>query len=298
MKASAELLAKLNGRRVVASISGGKDSAALSLHLLELGIEHDRVFIDTGWEHPLTYEHLRGELTHKLGPITEIRAAKQMEELVLHKAVFPTRLRRFCTELLKVKPMQAHFVTRADAGEDNVNAVGIRGAESASRAGLTEWEWSETFDCETWRPLMTWTEEQVILIHKRHGVMPNPLYLKGATRVGCWPCIYARKAEIKLLADIDPGRIDQLRKLERSVGDVWHAKVAARGETPRMTGPTWFQGRGTSAGVMPIDAVVAWAQTEKPADPQADMFAADPRDAGCMRWGMCETSAAGDEVEP
>ena len=66
----AEILTRLNGRRVVASVSGGKDSAAMSLYLHELGIDHDRVFLDTGWEHPDTYEYLRGELTAKLGPIT------------------------------------------------------------------------------------------------------------------------------------------------------------------------------------------------------------------------------------
>lgn len=41
---------RIAGRRVVASVSGGKDSGAMSLYLTELGIEHDRVFMDTGWE--------------------------------------------------------------------------------------------------------------------------------------------------------------------------------------------------------------------------------------------------------
>jgi hypothetical protein len=54
----AQVLERLNGRRVVASISGGKDSAAMGLWLMEQGIEYDRVFADTGWEHPLTYEYL------------------------------------------------------------------------------------------------------------------------------------------------------------------------------------------------------------------------------------------------
>lgn len=64
------LLTRLRGRRVIASISGGKDSAAMSLYLHELGIEHERVFLDTGWESPITYEYLRGELPKVIGPIT------------------------------------------------------------------------------------------------------------------------------------------------------------------------------------------------------------------------------------
>ena len=101
----AELKVKINGRRVVASISGGKDSAAMSLYLTELGIEHDRVFMDTGWEHDLTYAYLRGPLTEKLGPITWLEPKRKMEELVLHKGMFPSRQRRYCTQELKVFPM-------------------------------------------------------------------------------------------------------------------------------------------------------------------------------------------------
>jgi hypothetical protein len=57
--ATQRLLDKLAGRRVIASVSGGKDSAAMSLWLMEQDIDHDRVFLDTKWEHPATYEYLR-----------------------------------------------------------------------------------------------------------------------------------------------------------------------------------------------------------------------------------------------
>lgn len=41
---------RLRGKTVVASISGGKDSAAMSLWLHEQGIEHLRCFLGTGCE--------------------------------------------------------------------------------------------------------------------------------------------------------------------------------------------------------------------------------------------------------
>ena len=60
-----QILKTIRGRKVVASVSGGKDSAAMSLYLCEVGVAHERVFMDTGWEHRITYEYLRGELTDK-----------------------------------------------------------------------------------------------------------------------------------------------------------------------------------------------------------------------------------------
>lgn len=320
-----ELLERLDGRRVVASISGGKDSAAMSLYLHELEIEHDRVFLDTGWESQKTYDYLRGPLTDKLGPITEVRAPHQMVHLILRKGMFSSRVRRFCTQELKVFPMIRYLNTLIDEGVDPVNAVGIRRGESLARSRMVEWEVSKDFPCETWRPLLHWSERDVIDIHKRHGLAPNPLYLEGASRVGCWPCVFARKAEIRHIAETDPERIDLIRRLEQRVAARAAARYAERGETFESLGyaePSWFQspmtvkrpceqcggsgeddgatcktcnGRGTrrSGEPWPIDKVVAWARTSH-GGRQLELFAAPEREQGCARWGMCE----GHELPP
>lgn len=243
-----EIIAKLAGRRVVASVSGGKDSAAMSLYLTELGIEHDRVFCDTGWEHELTYEYLRGPLTEKLGPITWLNPPKKMEELILHKGMFPGRLRRFCTQELKVKPLAKYINSRMDAGDDIVNSVGIRAAESESRSKMPEWEWQDGFDCEVWRPLLRWSEQDVIDIHHRHGLRPNPLYLKGFSRVGCFPCIFARKDEIRHMADMEPARVERIRDLENLVTIGASARALGRGEELQDGTLGWFQAKSGGGG--------------------------------------------------
>ena len=115
--------------------------------------------------------------------------------------------------------------------------------------GEEEWEQADGFDCETWRPLLAWTLDDVIAIHRRHGLAPNPLYLAGASRVGCWPCIYARKDEIRHVADTDPARIDLIRSLEAELS----ASASKRGTDARRA---WFQARmGGGGEPWPIDRV-------------------------------------------
>lgn len=274
----AELLARLNGRRVVASVSGGKDSAALSLYLHELGIDHDRVFLDTGWEHPITYKYLRTELPRVIGPVRHLRATEDMVELIRRKGVFPSRQFKWCTDELKLKPMASFLRALMDEGHEVVNAVGIRRDESKKRAAAPEWEESKALDCEVWRPLVEWTEADVIMIHKRHGLSPNPLYLRGATRVGCWPCVQAKKAEIRLIADTDPAAIDRIRELERELSERAGKQRA------------WFPAFIGRKGLWNIDRVVEWSRTKqggKEFEPYVDT------EAGCMRWGMCEAPSSG-----
>lgn len=281
-----ELRAKLAGRRIVASISGGKDSAALSLWLNAQGIDHDRIFMDTGWEHPGTYDYLRGELTRAIGPITEVRNPKGgFVQLTVAKGQFPRRMRRWCTEELKMKPLRSFIDAQKD---DVVSASGIRAAESKARSRLNEWEWSDFLDCEMWRPLLTWTEQDVIAIHAAHGLRPNPLYLKGARRVGCWPCIYARKEEVRLVAELTPERIAVVREMEASVAKSIATKVAARGETLQDVASASFFANARDGSATPIDEVVEWSRTDH-GGRQLMLLNPEP-DAGCMRWGLCDTA--------
>lgn len=306
-------LARLDGRRVIANVSGGKDSAAMCLHLKERGIPYEAIFADTGWEHADTYAYLRGPLEAAIGPIRWLRAeidlppereamAQELEamlghysamvRLCLRRMMMPARQVRWCTQAAKVEPMHRWLETIDD---DVVSVVGIRHEESATRAAMDEWEWSDKLDRWTWRPIVHWSLDDVIAIHARHGLSPNPLYLRGATRVGCWPCIFARKAEIRMLADIDPGRVEVLRRLEDVVCKLGRQRSIDNGKTPREN-YSWFQAedKTTDGGYSwPIDRVVEWSRTAR-GGRQVELFAAAPRDAGCMRWGLCDTGGDDD----
>ena len=309
---------RIGDRVVIASISGGKDSTAMALHLQELGIPYRAVNMDTGWEHADTDHYVREVLPKYIGPIETIVGPmtvkpeaqalvdeiegmlgreSAMVRLVLNKGSFPSRMGRFCTEQLKTKVMKQYL-----DGLDNepLNAVGVRASESVARSKLPEWEWWRLADCEQWRPLLRWSDQDVVDIHKRHNVPPNPLYLRGAHRVGCWPCVYARKSEIRNIAETDPERIDMLEALEAAVTERAVERLALKGETLESKGFTngfaWFQSMDGGGSCWPIRKVVQWAKTRR-GGKQFEMFAPPAREWGCMRWGVCDTGAqAGDEA--
>ena len=288
---------KLEGARVVLSLSGGKDSAAASLYLKELGVEHERVFMDTGWESDDTYRYIDEVLEPHLGPVVRIESAKfpgGMLPLLRHKAMFPSRLRRFCTSELKVLPIVKYMNAIEDGGESVVNVIGIRAAESSARANLPEWEVMDGQDIDIWRPILRWTTDQVIEIHKRHGLAPNPMYLKGASRVGCWPCVFARKREIRLLADLDPKRVDVIRQLEIELTEEARNRSEAKGEPlnyPRTFFHSHTIGKRNELPVN-IDTVIEWARTGH-GGKQLLLIETEP--PGCVRWGMCEANVEDDD---
>jgi 3'-phosphoadenosine 5'-phosphosulfate sulfotransferase (PAPS reductase)/FAD synthetase len=348
-----ELRTKIGDRAVIASVSGGKDSAALCLHLRELGVPYEAIFMDTGWEHPATYSYLRDELPRTIGPIRWLRwdvaldetlepAAQELEAMLGHysamvrlallKGVFPSRRMRWCTEYLKLRTAFTYFDTLVDV----VNAVGVRGEESPDRASiLTDgrfWEpmeppagMSPGIDVEQWRPLLAWTFDEVVAIHRRHSLRPNPLYMGTASRVGCYPCIFATKVELR---HIDPARVDVMRRLEALVGERAKARRERDGKAP-MGPPAFFQAKSNRAyrdetslvcdqcgrpwrngqghkrhespaapiakarrvqdgANWPIDKAIAWAKTAR-GGRQFELFTAEPHERGCVRWGMCDT---------
>ncbi len=282
----AEIRARIAGRRVIASVSGGRDSAAASLYLRELGIDHDRVFMDTGWEHPATYDYLRGELTRVLGPIREIKNEQfDFVGLVKHKGLFPSRVMRFCTTELKVRPMAQFVAALIEEGEDPVNVVGIRRAESEARSRMAEWDHGDSIDCDVWRPLVEWSVAEVESIIARHGLGRNPLYKLGASRVGCWPCIHARKAEIALVARIDPERVRLLNELEAELTTAARERARDAGEELEWVRTLFSYKRPDGSHTpLPMWQAVQWAESAR-----GEWQPPNVGD-GCMRHGMCDTS--------
>lgn len=257
------------------SMSGGKDSVALWLWARRTGLEPRAVFCDTGWEAPQTYDYLR-YLEEVVGPIVKL-TSEGFAERTVRGGTFPSRVRKWCSPELKVEPFAAYVATLDD---DCEVLVGMRREESPDRAALSEREWQKDYDCEVWRPILDWTLADVIAEHHRAGVALNPLYLLGAERVGCWPCIHARKSELRIISEIDPARIERVAAVEKEVGQTMFALEASRaGGAERKLIPTGIHG------------VVAWSKTKR----GGKKLAVIPEPSGCAKWGICDAPVPADD---
>lgn len=209
-------------QELIVATSGGKDSAAMALWLkFESGLPNTMRFIfnNTGHEHPLTLGYLN-TLGDAIGQeIEEAPVQYTFLELAIKKKRFPSSMTRFCTEQLKILPMQ-RWMNDQDF-VDPVICQGVRAEESARRAKMPVWDdtlgdFGNFYDI--WRPILRWSTDEVFAIHKRHDLEPNPLYKMGAGRVGCWPCIHVGLPELRNAFLRDDGLLDRLRHMEAEVG--------------------------------------------------------------------------------
>ena len=231
--------------KIIVTFSGGKDSLASLLWTREnLAEDFITVFCDTGWEHPLTYEYIE-YIRHELGlNLVTLRSKKYdgMVDLAKKKTRWPSSQRRFCTSELKTIPMIDFLLD--EVHDDFIVIQGIRAAESASRAQMQSQctyfkyytqpygtdkkgkpkyhtyrrreilSFVKQHAADVLRPVFDWSGQQVIDYILFKGLEPNPLYLMGYKRVGCYPCIMASQRDILNISRQDPQRIDYIARKE------------------------------------------------------------------------------------
>lgn len=209
-----------------------------------------------------------------------------MLDMCLWKGRFPSTINRFCTVELKLEainryatgPAIAEAISKGGAAYDVISWVGIRRDESAARANAEEWS-TDNMGNRVYRPLVEWSKTQCFDLLKRHDIEPNPLYKLGCGRVGCMPCINARKSEIGEIVARWPEHIDRIREWERIVGACNKLGVS-----------TFFSANkipGEADDRADIDSVVAWLKTGR-GGVQYSMDALMEPLACSSLYGLCE----------
>jgi 3'-phosphoadenosine 5'-phosphosulfate sulfotransferase (PAPS reductase)/FAD synthetase len=117
-------------------------------------------------------------------------------DLCLWKGRFPANNARFCTEELK-RDVFVQFVDELSErlGRSVIVWQGVRRDESTKRANAPLYD-KVRKGFYNFRPLIHHSVKDVFKCIAEHGLDPNPLY-KQVGRVGCAPCVYANKSDLR-----------------------------------------------------------------------------------------------------
>lgn len=124
----------------IVSFSGGKDSTAMLLRMIEENMKIDEIiFCDTGKEFPQMYEHIKKVQEYIKRPITIIKSDKSFDYYMFEHEKTRGKNKgkkgygwssgrcRWCTTLLKNKVVDDYL--KKYKGEDYVEYVGIAADE-------------------------------------------------------------------------------------------------------------------------------------------------------------------------
>lgn len=225
---------KENPRHIL-GLSGGKDSAALAIHIKQTRPDiHEKIeyyFTDTGTELDELYDYL-DKLEKYLGkPIYKIKAYVTDEKKTSFKAVanddhtvpfddilynqfngfLPSPFSRWCTRVLKIVPMEKWI------GQDHcISYIGIR-ADEPSREGYSSRSKNKYIT-----GVFPFREDGLELkdIYKLlDDTVGIPPYYRWRTRSGCYFCFYQRRVEFAILYYLYPELFNDSKKYETEHSD-------------------------------------------------------------------------------
>lgn len=223
-------------RRHIIPLSGGKDSTALAVYMLERygDLPLEFVFTDTGAELPETYSYLRrfeaifgveiNRLTALDLPELQVRSkgGRRSPFDVLLNEVYsgflPNPQARWCTRMLKIKPFE-HFV----GGDDAYSYIGIRADENREgfRGTAAQPSVEEEMQAETGRakPVVLSNRNNILPVYPLKDIgfglddvrdlllgsgLGLPPYYDWRSRSGCYFCFYQQVGEWQGLKERHP----------------------------------------------------------------------------------------------
>ncbi len=235
-----------NGKTILVSFSGGKDSTVVS-HLVMNGLGRSdilHIFADTTIEFPDTYTYLDDfQQQHPLTPFIQSRS--KLDFFQTAEAIGPpSRILRWCCTTHKTNPL-AKLIDSMSPDHGVLTFDGVRKAESSRRANYPRLSNKHKIAREVLaRPILEWSDLQVWLYMLTHALPFNQAYKKGFRRVGCLYCPYNSEWSQDMIKDRYPRQ-----------GNKWHSFLSAQAERMQHPNPKNFidQGWRVRAGGRGLD---------------------------------------------
>jgi 3'-phosphoadenosine 5'-phosphosulfate sulfotransferase (PAPS reductase)/FAD synthetase len=206
-------------------------------------------------------------------------------DLCLWKGRFPSRMAQFCTEELKIIPLNDQIDRMFGEGITPESWRGIRRDESQNRRNAQARFIESTQKMAYWvvQPIVDWTAARVFEYCAAHGIAPNPLYKQGMGRVGCMPCINCGKDELLEISRRFPEHVERIREWERVVGS-----ACKYGESTFFTDADKGKKLALLGIRQTIDQRVLWATTSR-GGLQSDWLRSHADVTQCSsQYGLCE----------
>ena len=215
---------------VAVSYSGGKDSLATLLLVLESDIRPKVMFVDTGLELEETVQNVHQTCKEHSLELLEEKAGDAFWESLPHFGP-PSRDFRWCCKTCKLGPISRLINEHFPQGV--LSFIGQRAYESVQRQGKgavwrNPWVAAQigASPIQEWPALLVW-----LFLFDRNAVA-NPLYSQGHARIGCWLCPASDLGDMRLLAENkDKQKLDAFLgdyANKRGLSEVWTTKALWR----------------------------------------------------------------------
>ena len=201
--------------RHVLGLSGGRDSAALAVHMRQTRpeLDIDYFFTDTGKELPEVYEFLV-KLEGFLGkPILRLNPDRDFDFwLKQYNNFLPSAQTRWCTRQLKIRPFEQWINPMLDAGDNIYSYVAIR-ADEQYREGYT----SKHRNLFVKLPLKDDGIGKIGVLEILDGAgLGLPSYYEWRSRSGCTFCFFQQKIEWVRLMERHPAFFEEAMSYEKT----------------------------------------------------------------------------------
>ncbi|PJI88480.1 hypothetical protein DAH55_20140 [Sphingomonas koreensis] len=201
--------------RHVLGLSGGRDSAALAVHMAQTrpDLDMEYFFTDTGKELPEVYEYL-GRLEGFLGrPIERLNPDRDFDFwLRQYKSFLPSPRTRWCTRQLKIRPFEQWLWPALDKGDRIVSYVAIRSDENY-REGYA----STHPNLSVSLPFREAGIDKAGVIDMLEASgLGLPSYYEWRSRSGCTFCFFQQKIEWVRLMERHPDSFAEARSYEKN----------------------------------------------------------------------------------